>query len=109
MDPFRLEGGGLDPKNILGLPEGLNMKGRIKHIGTLLPIFLYIFFLGLKLHYRIIIYKKVTSYYYLFYKSFKIPSFVLQKYALLILQLCNSNYKCVTANFITISAAANIH
>lgn len=34
MDPFQLEDDGLDPKNILGLPEGLHMKGRIKNIET---------------------------------------------------------------------------
>lgn len=43
MDPFQLEDDGLDPKNILGLPEGLHMKVRIKHIGTLLSKFLYDF------------------------------------------------------------------
>lgn len=34
MDPFQLEDDGLDPKSILGLPEGLYMKGGIKHIET---------------------------------------------------------------------------
>lgn len=34
MDPFQLEDDGLDPRNILGLPEGLHMEGRIKHIET---------------------------------------------------------------------------
>lgn len=34
MDPFQLEDDGLDPKNILGLPEGLHIKGKIKHIET---------------------------------------------------------------------------
>lgn len=87
MDPFQLGDDGLDPKNTLGLPEGLHMKGRRKDLGTLLPNFLNIIFLGLKLHYWIYIWRytyiyiKVNSYYHFFHESFKIPSSVSHKHA----------------------------
>lgn len=45
MDPFQLEDDGLDPKNILGLPEGLHMKEQ----STQKPFDMT--FLGLKVHY----------------------------------------------------------
>lgn len=69
-------------KEYPGAPRRPKHERMIKHIEILLPDFFFcMIFLGLKLHCGIICPNKyVASYYFLFYKSFKFPSSMLQKY-----------------------------